>query len=75
MQQKQEESLKDIQLKLDEMTIAKDHLKATNYFKPNSSSLNREETSLFGSIKLGLYSNMNSFKNEILTDSFLPENL
>ncbi len=39
MQQKQEESLKEIQSKLNQMTKIKDNLEATNEFKPNSSFL------------------------------------
>jgi hypothetical protein len=68
MQQKQEESLKEIQLKLNEMTIVKVNSEATNEFKPNVSLFNQkeEDTSLFGSIKLNQYSNMNSLKSEIL---------
>ncbi len=51
MQQKQVVSLNDIQLKLNEITIVKDHLTAKNYFLPTFSSFNQEaETSLFGSI-------------------------
>jgi hypothetical protein len=70
MQKKQIESLKVIQLKLNQITMVKDHLKATNDFKPTLSSFNQNEetTSLFGSIKLNGYSNMNSFKSEILKD-------
>jgi hypothetical protein len=57
MQQKQEESLKEIQVKLNQMNQVKDHLTATNYFLPNLSAFNQEEeTSLFGSIKLREYS-------------------
>ena len=40
MQQKQEESLKDIQLKLNEMDLVKDNLQAINDFKPNVSVSN-----------------------------------
>jgi hypothetical protein len=61
MQREQEESLKDIQLKLDEMTKIKDNLKATNDFQPNL-SLFDQETSLFGVIKLSEYLNVNSFQ-------------
>jgi hypothetical protein len=66
MQQKQEESLRDII----EMSKIKDNLKATNDFKPNKSSFDQTETSLFGSIKLnGCWLNINSFENsQILTD-------
>ena len=53
MQQKQQESLKEIQSKLNQMTKIKDNLEATNEFKPNSSFLRQvEDTSLFGSIRL-----------------------
>jgi hypothetical protein len=63
-QRKQEESLKDIQIKLNQMSKIKDDLKATNGFKPNLSSFNQEE---FGSIKLNAYwLNLNSFKSQIL---------
>jgi hypothetical protein len=69
MQTKQEASLKDIQLKLNEMNQVKEHLKATNEFRPNLSLFNLKETSLFGSIKFkGQYSNTNSLKSQILTD-------
>ncbi len=62
MQRKQEESLKDIQLKLNEMAIVKDHLTATNYFNPNATSFNQEEGAyLFGSFRLNQYSKINSF--------------
>jgi 5-methylcytosine-specific restriction endonuclease McrA len=66
MQQKQDESLKNIQLKLNEMNQVRDHLKATNEFQSNSTSFNQNETSLFGSIKFSLYSNLSLFKSEIL---------
>ncbi len=63
MTQKQEESLDEIQLKLNEMNQVKDNLKATNKFKPNLSSFNQEEdTSLFGSIELDVYSSKNTLK-------------
>ena len=70
MQQKQDESLKEIQVKLNQMNQVKDHLTATNYFLPTFSLFNQEEeeTSLFGSIKLRQYSGMNSFESQILTD-------
>ena len=65
MQQKQEESLNVIQSKLNEMTIVKDNLIATNSFKPNSTSFNQNETTLFGSIKLdGFW--FNSINSQIL---------
>jgi len=68
MQQKQETALNEIQSKLNEITIVKDHLTATNYFHPTFSLFNQEEeTSLFGSNKLRQYSDMNSFKSQILT--------
>ena len=70
MQHKQDESLKDIQLKLNEIKQVKDNLEATNFFKPNLSSFNQTEgdTSLFGLIRLNEYSNMNSFRSEIFTN-------
>jgi hypothetical protein len=50
------------------MNQVKDNLNATNAFKPNLSSLNPEERSLFDSIKLsGYLSYMNLFKSQILT--------
>jgi hypothetical protein len=56
MQQKQETALNDIQSELNEMTVVKDNLEATNYFKPNLSSfIQEEDTSLFGSIKINEY--------------------
>jgi hypothetical protein len=71
MQRNQEESLNGIQMKLNQMNQVKDHLVATNGFKPNLSLLNREEqNSLFGSIKLnGYWLNVNSFKGQILKDN------
>ena len=70
MQQKQDESLIEIQLKLNQMAKVNDILKATNKFKPNLSLFNQTEgdTSLFGSIRLCQYSNANPFDSEILTD-------
>jgi hypothetical protein len=68
MQRKQEESLKEIQSKLNQMTILKVNSEATNEFIPNLSFFNQKETSLFGSIRLYGYSNMNLFKSEILKD-------
>jgi chromosome segregation ATPase len=41
MQQKQETALNDIQSELNEMSVVKDYLEATNYFKPNLSSFTR----------------------------------
>ena len=53
-----EQSLKEIQSKLNQMTKIKDNLEATNEFKPNSSFLRQvEDTSLFGSIRLFGFSN------------------
>jgi hypothetical protein len=71
MQQKQETALNDIQSKLNEITIVKDTLIATNYFQPTFSPLNQEgETSLFGSIKLNAcWLNVSSFKGQILTNA------
>ncbi len=50
MQQNQKESLKEIQLKLNQINLVKVHLKATNFFVPNSNAFNPKETSWFGSI-------------------------
>jgi hypothetical protein len=52
------------------MNRVKDILVVTNKFKPNLSLFNQTEgdTSLFGSIRLCQYSNMNSLKSEILRD-------
>jgi hypothetical protein len=67
MQRKQKKNINVIQLKLNEMAIVKDNLKGTNYFQPNLSSLNqKEEASLFGLIHLNQFSNVNSFKSQIL---------
>jgi hypothetical protein len=64
MQQNKEDSLNEIQLKLNEINQVKDHLKATNYFKPKLFSLNQEgDTSLFGLINLDVFSNRNSLKS------------
>jgi len=70
MQSKQEESLRDIQIKLDEMTKIKDNLKSGNAFRSNLSLFNqKEEKPLFGSLKLdGCWLIVNSFKCQILTD-------
>jgi hypothetical protein len=65
MHQKQEKSLNEFQLKLNEMTQINDDLKATNEFQPNLSSFNQED--LFGSIKLNEFcSYMNALKSQIL---------
>ena len=67
MQQKQHESLKDIQLRLNQMNKIKDDLKASNQFKPNLIPFNPNKTSCFGQIKLnGYWLNTNSLKSEIL---------
>jgi hypothetical protein len=59
MQRKHEESLNEIKSKLNEMNQLKADLKTMNRFQPNSSSLNQEESSLFGLIKLdGFWLNM-----------------
>jgi hypothetical protein len=69
MQHKQDESLRDIQIKLYDMSKIKDVLKATNKFQPNLSLFDQsEETSLFGSIKLNEFTNTNQFKSQILKD-------
>jgi hypothetical protein len=68
MQQKQAESLNEIQFKLYEMSLVKNHLKSKNYFMPNLSSFNLNETYLFGSIRLNQYTNMSLFKSQILKD-------
>ncbi len=66
MQQKQQESLKEIQSKLNQMTKIKDNLEATNEFKPNTSFLRQvEDTSLFGSIRLFGFTNFDLFKSQI----------
>jgi hypothetical protein len=69
MQQQQDESVKDIQLKLNQINKVKAHLKATNDFQSNVSPLNLIDTSFFGLIKMNAcWSNVNSFKGQILTD-------
>ena len=70
MQQRQEESLKDIQLQLNEINQVKVDLKAANEFKPNLTLLNQESSfssSFFGSMKLNNCSNTDPFKSQILT--------
>jgi hypothetical protein len=63
MQQRQEESLNNIQLKLNEMSLVKEFLEKKNEFQPNSSLLYQNETSsLFGSIRLNAMS-LESFRN------------
>jgi hypothetical protein len=69
MQRNQEESLYEIQVKLNQMAKINSDLKETNGFKPNLSLLNREgDTSLFGSIRLCQYSSTNPFDSQILTN-------
>jgi len=68
MQRKQEESLKDIQSKLNETKEVNYHLKATNKFKPNLSLFDQNETCFFGSIRLNAFSSTNPLNSEILTD-------
>jgi hypothetical protein len=72
MQQKQEESLKEIQSKLNEINQVQVDLKATNEFEPNLTLLNQQSSSslsssFFGSIKLNNYLNTDPFKSLILT--------
>jgi hypothetical protein len=70
MQEKQEESLRDIQSKLKEIKQVKHNLKVTNQFKPNLIPFNPNKTSCFGLIKLnGYWLNTNSQTNE--ADAFL----
>jgi len=71
MQQRQEESLNAIQLKLSEMSHVKEFLEKTNEFKPNVLD-QKETTSLFGSIRLNAMS-LESFKNSqlIIGEKFL----
>jgi hypothetical protein len=64
MQRKQDESLNDIQFKLNEMNQVKEFLEATNEYRPNLSSLNQNANSLFGSIKLDGYW-LDSFERNI----------
>jgi hypothetical protein len=67
MQQKQEATLSDILFKINQITKIKDTLIATNVFRPDL-SLFDQGTSLFGSLKVNEYSNINSFNSEILTN-------
>ena len=69
LQQKQEKSLNEIQLKLKEMNQVKEIFKITNLFKPNLYSFSQNSTFLVGSIKLNEYcSYKNSFeRSRILT--------
>ena len=72
LHQRQEESLKEIQSKLNEINQVKVDLKATNEFEPNLTLLNQESSSslsssFFGLIKLNNCSNTDPFKSQILT--------
>jgi hypothetical protein len=72
LQQRQEESLKEIQSKLNEINQVKVDLKAANEFEPNLTLLNQESSSsfsssIFGSMKLNNCSNTDLFKSQILT--------
>jgi hypothetical protein len=65
MQRKQEESLNEFQLKLNEMNQVKEFCEETNGFQPNLSAFNQED--LFGSLKVNeLCSNTNSLMSQIL---------
>jgi len=68
MQQKHEASLNEIQSKLNQINQVKEFCEETNVFQPNSISFNQNEetSSLFGLLKLIKYSNINSFKSQIL---------
>jgi hypothetical protein len=66
MQRNQEESLKSIQFKLNQMAKIKDNVMETHFFMPNLSSFDQNSTSLFGSIRLNQFTNINSFKGRIL---------
>jgi hypothetical protein len=58
--------LKEIQSKLNQMAKIKDNLEAANEFKPNTSFLRQvEDTSLFGSIRLFGFTNLDLFKSQI----------
>jgi hypothetical protein len=48
------------------MLAVKDNLEATNEFKPNLSSFDQEETSMFGSIQLYGFINTNPLQSQIL---------
>jgi hypothetical protein len=72
LQQIQEESLKEIQSKLNKINQVKVDLKATNEFEPNLTLLNQELSSslsysFFGSMKLNNCSITDPFKSQILT--------
>ena len=68
MEQKQNESLSDIQSKLNQINRVKEFCEETNTFQPNSILLNQKEetSSLFGSLKLRQYSDMNPLQSQIL---------
>jgi len=68
IQQKQEESLNEIQSKLNQINRVKEFCEETNTFQPNSILLNQKEetSSLFGSLKLRQYSDMNPLQSQIL---------
>jgi hypothetical protein len=67
MQRKQDESLNEFQLKLNEMNQIKEFCEETNGFQPNLSAFNQED--LFCSLKVNeLCSNTNSLMSEILND-------
>jgi hypothetical protein len=68
MQQKQEESLNDIQFKINQINQVKDNLEAKNKFKANLFLLNQEGGSFFGSLKLNEHPYKNSLKSKILKD-------
>jgi hypothetical protein len=65
MQQKQETSLNEIHLNLNEMIQINSYLKSSNYFKPNVSSCNQE---MFGLLQLNDYSCFDPFKSQILNN-------
>jgi hypothetical protein len=72
LQQRQEESLKEIQSKLNEINQVKVDLKAANEFEPNLTLLNQElsssfSSSFFGSMKLNNLSITDPFTSQILT--------
>ena len=56
IQLKQENGIKSIRLKLNEISLIREHLKASNQFKPNY-ALNND---LFGRLYLGEYSNFDN---------------
>ena len=68
MQQKREDSLNKIRLKLNEINQVKYDLRATNEFKPNSTLFNQNEASFFGSNVLYEYLSMSLIKSQLLND-------